>query len=123
MRESRRLLRSNHLLSFFQNIQYVERLQIEGMELFLAILAAVAIIVNVICFRYAYQTFNIKLCANYIMCVDAGITTIACCMVFVANVARINDSQTACVCSMFNFGMLIVPALFGLYNFIFVYTR
>ena len=93
------------------------------MEWYLVILAAVAVIVNLICFRYAYKTFNIKLCANYIMCVDAGITTIACCMVFVANVARINDSQTACVCSMFNFGMLIVPALFGLYNFIFVYTR
>ena len=90
------------------------------MEWYIEKLAFVAVIVNLICFRYAYKTFNVQLCANYIMCIDAGITGIACSLMFVATVI---DDQSATACSTFSFVIILVPSLFALYNLIFVYTR
>ena len=90
------------------------------MEWYNEILGFLALVVNSMCFRYAYKTFDIKLCTNYILCADSALTFISSGLTLSTSLANSTDTI---VCSIHTLGFLIIPYTFPTYNFIMVYTR
>ena len=84
------------------------------------VLVLLAVVVNSLCFRYAYIKFDTRLCTNYILCLDSALTIVSNGIILLTSLTK---STNVLMCSIHTLGLFIMTYTFPTYNFTMVYTR